>query len=237
MAAWLLVVVLSMLSVYGAAGRSASYDDDHAHYLIGCMDAVYQLRYSPSPHQLQATLEYCEDAVGGYSTHKGIPIPQEIKSILRAAYQYLEHNSITAVKEHIYEFLERVMKNYLDEETHNTIHRYIDQTGHAYKLYKILQGSRIQDRLIMRTATIGLFYNPVTTKATKKLANWAKYGNYVGIAADAAEFGLGMMGYKSEGKVVGAVGNTASGAMTGFSVAGPPGAAIGAGVGLLMWWW
>ena len=235
MAAWLLVVVLSMLSVYGATGRSASYDADK---VIRCIDGAFQLRYSPSPHQLEATLEHCEDAVRGYSTHKGITIPQEIKFLRTAVYQHLEHKSITAVKERIYEFLERVMKNYLDEETRNTIHQLIDKTGHAYKLYKeILQGSRIQNRFIMRTATIGLLHNPVTTKATKKLANWAKYGNYVGIAADAAEFGLGMMGYKSEGKVVGAVGNTASGAMTGFSVAGPPGAAIGAGVGLLMWWW
>ena len=219
-----LVVVALMLSVCVAAGSSSSTNDD-AGNLVKCVDRLFHLRDSPTI----STLQYCQAAIRGYSSHKGIPVSQEVESLLEAAYQHLGHSA----EVYIYELLRRKIidhfDDYLDEETRNKLHQF-DWTEHAYTLLQ-----RIRER-IQKPALMGILDNLVTTKATKNMAKWAKYANYVGIAADAAEFGLGMMGYESEGKTVGAVGNTASAAMTGFSMAGPPGAAIGAGVGLLMWW-
>ncbi|XP_019850736.1 PREDICTED: uncharacterized protein LOC109581234 [Amphimedon queenslandica] len=57
----------------------------------------------------------------------------------------------------------------------------------------------------------------------------------IGLAADVAQAGLEYHGYEKEGKVVGATGNVASGALLGGVVAGPPGIAIGALGGFLIW--
>ena len=57
----------------------------------------------------------------------------------------------------------------------------------------------------------------------------------VGIAADVTQAGLEYMGYPKAGKTVGAGGNIASGVLLGAAVGGPPGAAIGAFGGFLIW--
>ena len=226
-----LVVVVLMLSLHVAAGSSSSTNGD-AGNLVRCVDGLFQLRDSPIIFQLE-TLKCCEAAIRGYSSHNGIPVSQEMESLLEAAYQHLKHKLINSAKVYIYKLLRRKIIEYFDdfgdEETRNKFHQF-DWTEHAYTLLQ-----RIRER-IQKPALMGILDNLVTTKATKNMAKLAKYANYVSIAADAAEFGLGKMGYESEGKTVGAVGNTVSAAMTGFSVAGPPGAAIGAGIGLLMWW-
>ncbi len=48
----------------------------------------------------------------------------------------------------------------------------------------------------------------------------------VGILADGAQMGLEYFGHEKAGKAVGATGNVASGALTGFALGGPVGAAI-----------
>ena len=62
----------------------------------------------------------------------------------------------------------------------------------------------------------------------------AKATNPIAIGADITQAGLEMAGYKEAGKAVGASGNIAAGAILG-SVAGPPGAAVGAVAGLGVW--
>lgn len=62
----------------------------------------------------------------------------------------------------------------------------------------------------------------------------AKVTNPMAIVADVAQAGLEMAGHKEAGKAVGASGNIAAGAILG-SVAGPPGAAVGAMAGLGVW--
>jgi len=227
-------VVVVLLSLYVTTG--SSWSDHKAQNLVSCLHGVSQLLDSPTVDQLESALEYCEDAFYDY-TDDGVSLSQKIKYFLGAVHRHFEHRLINEAKEYLYDCLDQIINGILDEDKINELHNFMDKTGRAYAIFQQILHGRIKDRFIKRTAIIGLLYNPVTTSATKRVINWAKYGNYVGIAADAAEFGLGMMGCESQGKVVGAVGNTASGAMTGFSVAGPPGAAIGAGVGLLLWYW
>ena len=56
-----------------------------------------------------------------------------------------------------------------------------------------------------------------------------------GIAADFTQEGLEMAGYKNAEKTVGSVGNISSGAVAGFLVGGPLGAAVGALTGAVLW--
>ena len=78
--------------------------------------------------------------------------------------------------------------------------------------------------LVRRSADVGL-------KAALTSA-----ANPVGIGADIAQLGLELCGFKTCGKVVGAVGNMASGAMVGFVLGGPIGAGIGAAAGFGLWY-
>ena len=55
------------------------------------------------------------------------------------------------------------------------------------------------------------------------------------LAADAAQFGLEVYGHETAGMAVGASGNIIMGAVAAFSVAGPPGIAVGAVVGGGIW--
>lgn len=60
-------------------------------------------------------------------------------------------------------------------------------------------------------------------------------GNIVGIVADVAQVGLEVADHEKAGKAVGLTGNVASGALTGFALEGPAGAAVGAIVGAGLW--
>ena len=71
-------------------------------------------------------------------------------------------------------------------------------------------------------------------KAAAQSAKFLSKANPIGLAADVAQAGLEIAGYKREGKAVGATGNIVGGAMLG-SVAGPPGAVVGAAVGAAVW--
>lgn len=70
--------------------------------------------------------------------------------------------------------------------------------------------------------------------AAQGAKNLVKMTNPMAIAADIAQAGLEVTGHKEAGKAVGASGNIAAGAILG-SVAGPPGAAVGALGGLAVW--
>lgn len=79
----------------------------------------------------------------------------------------------------------------------------------------------------------------VLSQGTKQAAaqgakSLAKMTNPIAFGADVAQAGLEIAGYKEAGKAVGASGNIAAGAILG-SVAGPPGAAVGAAAGLGVW--
>ena len=72
-------------------------------------------------------------------------------------------------------------------------------------------------------------------QGTKAVATGlVKAANPVGIVADIAQASLEHMGMEEVGKKVGMTGNIAAGAMLG-SVGGPPGAAVGALGGFLVW--
>ena len=86
---------------------------------------------------------------------------------------------------------------------------------------------QVAKEAVEQTAKAGLM---ATTKATFKMA-----ANPVGIAADFAQAGLELAGKKDAGKAVGATGNIASGAMTGFVLGGPLGAGVGAAAGYGLW--
>lgn len=72
---------------------------------------------------------------------------------------------------------------------------------------------------------------PAVTVAKRAL----QAGNIIGIVADVAQVGLELAGYEKAGKAVGLSGNVASGALTGFALAGPAGAAVGAVLGAGLW--
>lgn len=84
-----------------------------------------------------------------------------------------------------------------------------------------------------------------TTKVVEKIAvettkravikGVVSAANPVGLVADVAQMGLELTGNKTAGKVVGATGQMASGAMTGFALGGPIGAGIGAAAGYGLW--
>ena len=73
----------------------------------------------------------------------------------------------------------------------------------------------------------------VATQGVKGMAKAAIHP--VGIGADVAQAGLEYMGYEDAGKTVGAGGNVLSGALIGATVGGPPGAAVGALGGFVIW--
>lgn len=74
------------------------------------------------------------------------------------------------------------------------------------------------------------------TQGAKQGAKTAvKAANVIGVAADITQAGLEYCGYENAGKKVGMTGNIASGAIFGATVGGPPGAAIGAFGGFLIW--
>ena len=75
----------------------------------------------------------------------------------------------------------------------------------------------------------------VGTKISMLYPIAGQYSIPVAIAADFIQFGLEILGYEGQGKTAGAVGTTISGAMAGLSLAGPPGGAIGAGIGFFAW--
>ena len=70
------------------------------------------------------------------------------------------------------------------------------------------------------------------SQATKSVIKSA--ATPLSIGADLAQAGLEMAGYKKVGKTIGVTGNIAAGAVVG-SVAGPPGTALGALGGFLVW--
>ena len=74
------------------------------------------------------------------------------------------------------------------------------------------------------------------TKAVTSAVKIQQYSAFIGLGAEVAEYGITKMGYEKEGKIVGAIGNTISLAMTGFTVLGPGGAVAGAGLGLYLKW-
>ena len=69
-------------------------------------------------------------------------------------------------------------------------------------------------------------------QGVKSVANTA---TGIGLAADLAQAGLEYYGYEKTGKTVGVTGNIASGALIGAGIGGPPGAAIGALGGFIIW--
>ncbi|XP_019860753.1 PREDICTED: uncharacterized protein LOC109589072 isoform X1 [Amphimedon queenslandica] len=76
----------------------------------------------------------------------------------------------------------------------------------------------------------------VVTQGVKQgIKSAATAATGVGLVADLAQAGLEYYGYEKEGKAVGATGNLASGALFGAAIAGPPGAAIGALGGFMIW--
>ena len=64
--------------------------------------------------------------------------------------------------------------------------------------------------------------------------SFTKYATPLGVGADLAQAGLEWTGHKEVGKAVGVTGNIASGALMGAPF-GPPGAALGALGGFVMW--
>lgn len=72
-------------------------------------------------------------------------------------------------------------------------------------------------------------------KASIHASKLLKAASLVGLSADVAQFVLEYYGYRMAGKIVGAVGNTVSGAMAGFALGGAPGMLVGGVLGLGSW--
>lgn len=87
-------------------------------------------------------------------------------------------------------------------------------------------GKRLASQGAKQAATQGL------KQGVKSVANTA---TGIGLAADLAQAGLEYHGYEKTGKTVGVTGNIASGALIGAGIGGPPGAAIGALGGFIIW--
>ncbi len=206
-----------------------------ANQLVECMDRLHKVSTSTTTVELTKLFNGCEDAMDYYSK-SGIR-KDSIWPIWSSLCDNLKNKAINEVEQHLQLYTEHLLNTFLDKKTSHVVIQGLKSLRYIYKTYN---HGKVEIQLIQRTvgrfATTNLLFNPATTKATEWAATIGYYSNHVGIVADVAEYGLGLAGYESQGRVVGAVGNTVSGAMTGFSIAGPPGAAIGAGLGLLMWW-
>jgi len=217
------------LCIIAAAATATPDDDEDASKLLQCMcmDGLTQFPDSSTTSRVHNLLFHCVDAMTGYATHHDLSLIKEVSSFVTAALSQLKYKMFKK-----YKFLKTFLMDSLRKDSQKKLAE--DLFGilkQGYQLHLIMtQGTRLIDKITMRIAS--KFFKP----AIKGAIDGAKYGNYVGIAADTAEFLLEEMGYKSEAKVVGRVGNMASGAMIGFSMGGPLGAAIGAGVMLLMKW-
>ena len=75
----------------------------------------------------------------------------------------------------------------------------------------------------------------ITKAGSHGIKTAMKVTNPAGIIVDVTQAGLELAGYKKEGKAVGLLGNLGTGACTGFMVAGPVGATIGACASLGTW--
>ena len=230
-----IIVVLLVSFSCGDAFLSHNSADQ----LVECFDRLHKVSHSTTGSEALKLFNQCFDALDYYSNTKN-QRSNEIVSIIEAAYHNLQKNLIGEAKRYIAKFAQRLFLDYLDDDTKDTVLHGLKKLGRAYELFYTVTNGKAEIKLIQHTVeritVTSLLFNPTTTKATKWAATLKKYSNHVGIAADVAEYGLGMMGYERGGKTVGAVGNTVSGAMTGFAIGGPPGAALGAVCGFLLWW-
>ena len=87
----------------------------------------------------------------------------------------------------------------------------VAQGLHCLKIYKAIKYGKVEQEVLKRTLERNALTDLLSPTGTKGALNMGTYS-------------------------VGAAGNRVSGAMLGFSVGGPPGSAIGAGLRLLMWW-
>ena len=72
----------------------------------------------------------------------------------------------------------------------------------------------------------------VSLRSASKLM---KFSGPVSLGADIAQYGLEFAGFKKTGKAIDVAGNIARGALLVGSIAGPPGAAVGALGGFIFW--
>ena len=219
----------STILLFLLAGATAAYglsNHEAADQMLACMRGIHIDSTVEILHVeiLHLGIE-CTDVFGYYAYSNDLG--DEIKSLARAIFKDFQKNLKTFEK--IMKFA-KMLRDSLHDDTKEKVAEGLRYLKEIYKIYK---AGKVKRRTLERIVLTGLL-SPTGTKSA--LSSMGKYSAPVGFFADVAEFCLVDMGYEKEGKAVGAAGNTVSGAMLGFSMGGPPGAAIGGGLGLLMWW-
>ena len=96
-------------------------------------------------------------------------------------------------------------------------------------------GRKVASKVTKKAATKAVEKIAVNTTKRVVVKGVVSAANPVGLVADVTQMGLEITGHETAGKVVGATGQMASCAMTGFVLGGPIGAGIGAAAGYSLW--
>ena len=225
--------IIGLLLLTVPTAFCGSSNNDAANQLVACIRGI-QIIPGSTVEILHLGIE-CTDAFWYYA-YSNIDLGDETKSLARAIFNDFQNNCIKEVLlEKIKSFAES-LRDSLDDDTREKVDEGLRNLEDIYKIYKAIMYGKVKQEVLQRTLERIALTGLLSPTGTKWALSMGKYSVPVGIFADVAEFGLGKFGYEKEGKAVGATGNTVSGAMLGFSVGGPPGAAIGGGLGLLMWW-
>ena len=220
----LLVLLPGVTAAYGSSSNEA------ADQLLACIQGIY--RIPGSTVEVFYLGNECIDAFRYYA-HSSFDLGDETKFLARAILNDFENNCKKEVLKQIMKFAESLCGDCLDDDTKKKVAQGIRRLE---EIYEVIMDVKVKQEVLQRTLERIALTGLLSSTGTKWALNMGKYSVPVGIFADVAELGLRKFGYEKEGKAVGATGNTVSGAMLGFSVGGPPGAAIGGGLGLLMWW-
>lgn len=106
------------------------------------------------------------------------------------------------------------------------------------KIIEVLKEKSQFAKPLVKAGVFGLGCKCVGKKllstSIKSAGKLVKVSSPLSLAADLAQTGLEVAGYNEAGQTVGMVGNIAGGALLG-SIAGPPGAAVGALGGFVVW--
>lgn len=170
----------------------------------------YQIRQNIIRESWKILNDYVDDTYGGWRKMVRTGIERGIDAAIKA---------LTAVKEEIVKVCTKnqVLMKHLSKIAVKSAARWAAEFG-----------TKSAVRVAAKKGT-----KMVAAQGVKGLAKAAIHP--VGIAADIAQAGLEATGHENAGKTVGVGGNITAGALMGFAVGGPAGAAIGSLGGFLIW--
>ncbi len=217
----LLLLLLSWQISYAVASFKNTDDENGAEKLMKCaMDIITSA---------SADVLLTRDCLDGIQyAMNDMSMSDKMRELASAIYQEINNGN----KKIALNLFDEFMK-YLCENSGGNLGPWVKPVCEIYDLYHTEIDSKARQFFIL--SIIGTASSTLAKPATEWALAMGRYAVPVGIMADVGEYGLTKLGYEQEGQTVGAVGNTVSGAMLGFSTLGPPGAAIGSILGYGTW--